>query len=80
MRPKDVKKVLVQRARPVHWKKWAVKHEYEVLKEGAWLEPGLALLRKKVKETWTENHRNVARKIFVEGGWMQRKLFDIAFI
>ena len=29
------------------WKKWAAKHECEELKEGAWLEPGLALLRKK---------------------------------
>ena len=27
--------------------KWAAKHEYEELKEGAWLEPGLALWRKK---------------------------------
>ena len=67
--PKDVKKMLVQWARSENWKKWAVKHEYEELREGAWLEPGLALLRKKVKENWTEKHRNVARKIFLEGGW-----------
>ena len=46
----------------------AAKHEYEELKEGAWLEPGLTLLRKKVKEDWTEKLRNVARKIFLEGG------------
>ena len=52
-------------------------HEYEELKEGAWLEPGLALLRKKVRENWTEIHRNVARKIFLEGGWTQKRLFDI---
>ena len=57
--------------------KWAVKHECEELKEGAWLEPGLALLRKKVKENWTETHRNAARKIFLEGGWTQTRLFDI---
>ena len=53
--PKDVKKMLVQRARSVYWKKWAAKHWYEELKEGAWLEPGLALLRKKVKENWAVN-------------------------
>ena len=42
------KKMLVQTAaRSVYWKKWAAKHEYEELKERAWLEPGLALLRKK---------------------------------
>ena len=57
--PQDVKKMLVQRARSVYWMKWAAKNEYEELKEGAWLEPGLALLRKKVKENWTDKHRNV---------------------
>ena len=62
--PKVVKKMLVQTDRSVYWKKWAAKHEYEELKEGAWLEPGLALLRKKVRENWTEKHHNVARKIF----------------
>ena len=41
----------------MYWKKWAAKHEYEELKEGAWLEPGFALLRKKVRENWTEKHR-----------------------
>ena len=73
--PKDVKKMLVQSARSVYWKKWAAKHECEELKEGAWLEPGL--LRKKVRENWTEKHRNVARKIFLEGGWTQKKGFSI---
>ena len=67
----------MQRARSVYWKKWAAKHEYEELKEGAWLDPGLALLRKNVMENWTEKHRNVARKIFLEGGWTQKRLFDI---
>ena len=62
--PKDVEKMLVQGARSVYWKKWAAKHEYEELREGALLYPGLTLLRKKVKENWTEKHRNVARKIF----------------
>ena len=71
--PKKVKKMLVQRARSVHWKKWAAKHDCEELKEGERLEPGLALLRKKVRENWTEKHRSVARKIFLEGGWTQKK-------
>ena len=71
--------MLVQTARSVNWKKWAAKHEYEKLKQGAWLEPGLALLRKKVRENWTEKHRNVARKIFLEGGWTQKRLFDIGW-
>ena len=63
--PKDVRKMLVQRAR-----------SEEELKEGTWLEPGLALLRKKVKENWAEKHRDAARKIFLEGGWTQKRLFD----
>ena len=33
-----------------------------------WLEPALALLRKK---EWTEQHRNVARNLVLEGGWVQ---------
>ena len=41
--PSDVKKMLIQRARSVYWKKWAAKHQHEELKEGAWLEPALQL-------------------------------------
>ena len=63
--PRDVKKMLVQRARSVYWKKWAAKHEQEELTEGAWFDPALVLLRKKAKGVWTERHRNVARKIFL---------------
>ena len=58
----------------MYWKKCAAKHGYEELKEGAWLEPRLALL---LRENWTEEHRNVARKIFLEGGWTQKRLFDV---
>ena len=25
----------------------------------------------------TEKHRNVARKLFLEGGWVQKRIFDI---
>ena len=75
--PRDVKKMLVQTARSVYRKKWAAKHEYEEVKEGVWLEPAPALSRKKVREEWTEKHRNVARKIFLEGGWTQKRLFDV---
>ena len=35
--PRDVKKMLVQRARSVYWKKWTAKHEYDELKEEAWI-------------------------------------------
>ena len=55
----------------MYWKEWAAKHEHEELKEGVWLEPELALLRKKVKENRTEKHRNVPGKIVLEGGWTQ---------
>ena len=79
MCPKDVNKMLLQQARTVYWKKWAAKHEHEELKEGLWLELALALLRKKTKEVWTEKHRNVARKLFLEGGWVQKRLLDIGW-
>ena len=61
----------------MYWKKWAAHHGYEESEEGAWLEPGFALLRQKVKENWTEKHRTVARKIFLAGGWTQKRLFDV---
>ena len=77
--PRDVKKRLVQRDRSVNWKKWAAKHEHEELKEGVWLEPALALLRKKVRRDWTEKHCDVARRFFLEGGWVQKRLFDIGW-
>ena len=48
--PRDGKQKLVQKARSVYWKNWAAKHDYEELREGAWLEPRVALLRKKVKK------------------------------
>ena len=35
--PNDVRKMLLQQARSVFWKKWAAKHEYDELKEGIWL-------------------------------------------
>ena len=44
------------------------------MKEGIWLEPALALLRQKTKEDRTEKHRNVARKLVFEGGWVQKRL------
>ena len=66
---KDAKKM--QPAGTVHWKKWAAKHEYDELKEGIWLEPALALLRKKTKEEWTQRHRNVVRKLVLDEGWVQ---------
>ena len=77
--PKDVKKMLVQQGRTICWKKWAAKHEYEEFKEDIWLEPALALLREKTKEDWTEKHQHVARKLVLEGGWLQKKLFDIGW-
>ena len=32
-----------------------------------------------MKENWTEKHRNVARKIFLEGGWTQKRLFGVGW-
>ena len=47
--PNDVKKMLLGQARSTFWRKWAAKHQYEELKEGIWLEPTLALLRRRTK-------------------------------
>ena len=37
------------------------------------------MLRKKTKEEWTERHRHVAKKLVLEGGWVQKRLFDIGW-
>ena len=52
--PQDVKKMLVQRARMVCWKRWAAKHECEGLKDGVWLEPIQPVLRRKTNEVWKD--------------------------
>ena len=77
--PKDVKEMLLQQARTVYWKKRAAKHEIEELKEGTWLEPALASLRKKTKGDWTEKHRKCCQTLVLEGGWVQKKLYDIGW-
>ena len=43
------------------------------------VDPAQVFLRKKVKGVWTEKHRNLARKIFLEGGWTQKRLFGIGW-
>ena len=70
--PKDVKNMLMKQAQSICWRKWAAKHEYEELKQGTWLEPALALLRRKTKDELTDKHRHVERKMALEGGLVQR--------
>ena len=65
----------MNQARSTYWRMWAAKHEYEELKEGIWLEPALALLRRKTKGELTDKHRHVAIKLVLEGGWVQKSLF-----
>ena len=76
---KDVKKMLCKQARMVCWKKWAAKHEHNDVKEGVWREPIQAMLRGRTNEVWTDKHRNVMKKLVVEGGWVQKRLFDIGW-
>ena len=73
---KDVKKMLLQQARTVYWKKWAAKHEYEELKEGIWLWPCCARRR---RNSGLQSIEIVARKFVLEGGWVQKKLYDIGW-
>ena len=44
--PQDARQVKLKQARQAYWKRWAAKHEHEELKEGVWLEPIEALMRK----------------------------------
>ena len=38
-----------------------------------------AAAKENKNEEWTEKHRNVARKLVPEGGWVQQRLFDIGW-
>ena len=77
--PRDVQNMLLKQVRTTYWKKWATKHECEELSKGVWLDPIGALLRRKNDGTWTDKHRNVMRKLVVEGGWVQNRLYDIGW-
>ena len=59
--------------------KWEAKHECEELKEGVWLEPTQAMLQRRTNELWTDKHHNVMRKLAVEGGWVQKRTYDIGW-
>ena len=48
------------------------------MQEGAWLEPGACSLAKESKgKLALRKYRKVARKIFLEGGWTQKRSFDV---
>ena len=64
--PKDVKKMVVQQARSVYWKKLAAKHGYEESRVFGCSRLWFSCARKQ-KEDW--KHRDVARKLVLEGGW-----------
>ena len=71
--------MLLKQTRSTFWREWTAKHECEELKEGIWLAPALALLRKRIEEGWTDKHRHVGRKLVLEGRWVQKRLFDIGW-
>ena len=57
--PSDVRKMLVQRARSVYWKKWAAKHENEELKERT----SSSSLAKESKRGWDRKASTCCKKI-----------------
>ena len=73
----DVKKMLRRQAKEVVGKRWATKHEYEELTDGVWVEPLQALPIRKTNQKMTAKHVNVARKLIVEGGCTQQRLYDL---
>ena len=74
VRPRDGKKMLVQRARSVFWKKWAATHEQEELKEGAWIDPALVLLRKKAKGLFDIGWSDTSHACQMEEGTVKHRL------
>ena len=74
--PRDVKKMLLKQVTTAYWKKCASRHECEELSRGVWLDPINALLRRKTNEPRRNKHRNVMRKIVVEGGLVATRMYD----
>ena len=58
--------------------KVAANHEHEP-KEGVWFDLIKAMVRKKINEDMTDEHRNALKKIVVEGGWAQKRLYDVGW-
>ena len=73
--PKDVKKILLQQAREAYWKKWGQQsmNMKNCRRVFGW---SRLWLRKKTMKEWTERSRDVGRKLFLDGGWVQKTLFD----
>ena len=38
------------------------------------------MLRRETSELWTVEHRNLVRKLVVEGGWVQKSMYDIGWL
>ena len=51
----------------------------DVLEDGAWVEPLEALPKRKSILKWIAENVNVARKLIVEDGWTQKRLYDIGW-
>ena len=64
--PQDVKKMLLQHATSVYWKKWAARHEHEELKEEYWAGAGSGIA----------GEENEGR---VDGKASKQTLFDIGW-
>ena len=73
----DVQNIFLKQSGVVCLKTCAAKQECEELKDGVWPEPVHAMLRRKTNEPSTDKHGHVMRKLFVEGGWVQKTLYDI---
>ena len=70
---KDVEMTLMRHAKEVHWQTWAKKHDIEEPKEGVWLEPVKAMLKRKVSHRWTARHAAQARSWVISGAWTQQE-------
>ena len=67
--------MLLKRTRMVYWKKWAAKHELEALKEGVWMEPQRAMLRRKTNTQAPTRDEEIGR----EGEWVQKRLYNVGW-
>ena len=76
--PQDVKKMLLKQATMACWKKWAAKHKCGVVERRSVI-GAKANLRRKTNHPRTRKHRHVIRNLVVEGGWVQKRTYDVGW-
>ena len=74
----DVKKMLWKRRRLLTGESGQPNTSVRTSKKGSYLALSKQCCERN-EERWTDKHRNVLKKIVVEGGWVQKRVYDVGW-